>query len=188
MWGWDCQYRGWWSLISSWERGMRVFLLGLVLGSWVMLVQADEASHRASAERFLKLAKAEGMTATVYEQVGRALTLQFTQMGGSMQHEDLLRDYQRQARELLDTELAWEAMRDELIDLYIPLFSEAEFEQLAEFYQSPVGRKLMDNLPELTQSSLAITRTRWEERLAPQIEELVEQLAADLEDRQGGLR
>ena len=66
------------------------------------LLQADEASHRASAERFLKLANADEMTAPVYQQVSRMLTAQFSQMGGSMQYESILRTYQERAKAKLD--------------------------------------------------------------------------------------
>lgn len=154
------------------------------------LAGADEASHRASAERFLKLANAEGMTAPVYTQVEQLLTARFTQMGGSMQYESILRSYQQQARQLLDAQLSWDAIRDELIDLYIPVFSEQEFEQLAVFYSSPAGSKLMQHLPELTRDSLAITRERVEQQLSPQLERLVEEMEAEVEveERQAGPR
>lgn len=152
------------------------------------LAQADEASHRASAERFLKLANAEGMTAPVYTQVEQLLTARFTQMGGSMQYESVLRDYQRQAREILNAQLSWDAIRDELIDLYLPIFSEEEFEQLAAFYRSPAGSKLMEHLPELTRDSMAITRERLEQQISPQLEQLVQALEAEVEKQQGGLR
>lgn len=152
------------------------------------LAQADEASHRASAERFLKLANAEGMTAPVYTQVEQLLTARFTQMGGSMQYESVLRDYQRQAREILNAQLSWDAIRDELIDLYLPVFSEEEFEQLAAFYRSPAGSKLMEHLPELTRDSMAITRERLEQQISPQLEQLVQAMEAEVEKQQGGLR
>lgn len=173
---------------------MRIHLLPLLC--WLLLAaagittpaMAGEASHRASAERFLKLANAEGMTAPVYHQVERLITAQFSQMGGSMQYESVLRHYQQQARQVLDRELAWEAMRDELVDLYLPLFSEEEFEQLAQFYQSPAGRKLMKNLPQLTRESMAISRARVEERVEPEIQALLEEMIEAVEARQQGLR
>jgi hypothetical protein len=172
---------------------MRIHLLPLLC--WVLLgcavissASADEASHRASAERFLKLANAQGMTAPVYDQVSRLINAQFSQAGGSLQYESVLRRYQQQAREVLDRELAWEAMRDELIDLYLPLFSEEEFESLAQFYQSPAGHKLMQHLPQLTRDSMAISRTRVEERLEPEIQELLEKMTDEIETRQQALR
>ncbi|SDS52737.1 hypothetical protein SAMN05216198_2150 [Halopseudomonas litoralis] len=152
------------------------------------LVHADEGSHRASAERFLKLANAEGMTAPIYSQVEQLLTARFTQMGGSMQHEAVLRSYQQQARALLDAQLSWEAMRGELADLYLPIFNEAEFEQLAAFYSSPAGSKLMQHLPQLTHASMAITQERVEQHISPKLEQLLEQMTAEVEERQTGSR
>ncbi|KKN95931.1 hypothetical protein LCGC14_0171660 [marine sediment metagenome] len=149
---------------------------------------ADEASHRASAERFLKLAKAEGMTAPVYEQVGRMLTAQFSQMGGSMQYESILRKHQQEAKSILDEELSWEAMREEMIDLYVAVFTEEELDKLSAFYRSEVGTKLMTYLPDLTKRSMAITQTRLEDTLAPRIEALVENMGEEIEAQQASLR
>jgi len=170
-------------------RNLVLLLCWVLLGAGMLSpAMADEASHRASAERFLRLANAEGMTAPVYAQVSRLINAQFSQLGGSLQYEAVLRQYQQEARQILDRELAWEAIRDELIDLYLPLFSEEEFDQLAEFYQSPAGRKLMQHLPQLTRDSMAISRVRVEERVEPHIQQLLEQMAEDVEARQQGLR
>lgn len=168
----------------------RLLLATLVLPLLVLapVVHAGDASHRASAERFLKLANADEMTAPVYLQVSRMLTTQFSQMGGSMQYESILRKYQQRARAELDDILAWEVMRDELIDLYLPLFSEQEFEQLADFYESDVGRKLMQHLPDLTRDSMAISRARVEDKVGPQMQKLIEEMGAEVEKQQTGLR
>lgn len=148
---------------------------------------ADDVSHREAAERFLKLANAQGMTAPVYRQAEQLLATRFAQMGGSMQYESILRDYRQRARVMLDEQLSWEAIRDELVELYLPVFSEQEFDELAVFYQSPAGSKLLEHLPELTQDSMAITRERVEQVIAPQLEQLVEQMAAEVEERQTGI-
>lgn len=147
---------------------------------------ADEASHRAAAERFLRLANAESMTVPLYSQTEQILTARFAQMGGSMQYESILRDYRRRARDMLDEQLSWAAMRDELVALYLPVFSEQEFDELSMFYQSPVGHKLLMHLPELTQASVAVARRRVEEVIAPQLEGLIDEMAAEVEERQGG--
>lgn len=147
---------------------------------------ADETSHRAAAERFLKLANADSMTAPIYSQTEQLLTARFAQMGGSMQYESLLRDYRQRARSMLDEQLSWDALRDELTDLYMPVFSEQEFDELAVFYQSPVGSKLLQHLPELTRASMAVTRERVEQIIAPQLEKLVEEMGNEIEQRQLG--
>lgn len=149
-------------------------------------VPADEASHRAAAERFLKLAKADSMTAPLYSQTEQLLTAHFTQMGGSMQYEAILRDYRERARRLLDEQLSWEAIRDELVELYLPVFSEQEFDELSLFYESAAGSKLLEHLPELTRGSMAVARERVEQVLAPQLEQLVEDMADEVETQQLG--
>ena len=164
----------------------QLFALTLCSVLLAPLVQADEASHRAAAERFLRLAKADAMTAPLYNQTERLLTAQFAQMGGSMQYETILRDYRQRARLLLDEQLGWEAIRDELIALYLPVFSEQEFDELSAFYRSPAGSKLLEHLPELTRGSMAIARTRVEQVIAPQLENLVEEMGNEVEEQQSG--
>lgn len=168
-----------------------LFRTGLILAGlcWSSLVlAAADAEHRAAAERFLKLAKAENMAAPLYQQVSQLLTRHFSEVGGSFQFESILREHQQMAREKLDEQLAWEAIKDELIDLYLPLFSAEEFEQLADFYQSEVGRKLMDNLPRLSSESMAIAQQRWDEHLAQDIQQVLDKMDAELEERQLGPR
>ena len=160
-----------------------VLTLYLLLSS---TVSADETSHRAAAERFLILANAQSMSAPVYSQTEQVLTARFAQMGGSMQYEPVLRDYRQRARALLDEQLRWEAIRDELVELYLPVFTEQEFNELSAFYQSPAGSKLLQHLPELTRASIAVTRERVEQVIAPQLEQLVEEMAAQVEQRQRG--
>ncbi|WP_178114714.1 DUF2059 domain-containing protein [Pseudomonas saliphila] len=164
---------------------MRAFVIGWVcLMGLVSVAAADDVSHRASAERFLKLAKAESMTNTVYEQVDDLMAAQFVRMGGSMQSEHVLRSYQQKAKLELDKELAWEAMRDEVVGLYTAVFTEQELDRLSEFYESKVGTKLMFYLPELTYQSMAVTRNRVEERVAPRIELLIDQMEEAVLDEQ----
>lgn len=166
---------------------MRLLLL-LLICSLASMASADNASHRAAAERFLKLAKAEGMTAPVYQQVTQVINANFSQLGGSLQYEPILARYQQRARSEVDQVLSWAAIRDELIDLYLPLFSEQELDQLSAFYESDVGRKLMEHLPELTRASMQVSQSRVEEQLAPRLQALVEEMATEVEAQQQGLR
>ena len=150
------------------------------------LALADEAAHRAAAERFLKLANADSMTAPLYTQTEQLLTAHFTQMGGSMQYEAILRDYRERASRLLDEQLSWGAIRDELVELYLPVFSEQEFDELSLFYESAAGSKLLQHLPELTRGSMAIARERVEQVLGPQLEQLVEEMDNEVQAQQLG--
>ena len=169
------------------RRSLVVMLLLLGM-NWSSDLLAEDAAHRASAERFLKLARAETLADPLYQQVSQLLTQHFAQVGGSFQYESILREHQQLARERLDVYLSWEAMKDELVELYLPLFSREEFEQLADFYQSPVGRKLIEHLPRLSSASAAVAQQRWDTHLAADIQQVLEQMDSALETRQLGTR
>ncbi|SDU12054.1 DUF2059 domain-containing protein [Halopseudomonas salegens] len=167
----------------------RLFSVSLLLaGLWLSSSAFADAGHRASAERFLKLAKAESMAAPLYQQVSQLLTRHFTEAGGSFQYESILREHQELARARLDQQLAWEVIKDDLIDIYLPVFTAEEFEQLADFYQSEVGQKLMENLPRLSSESMALAQQRWDERLAEEVQQVLDEMDSALKERQPGPR
>ncbi len=66
---------------------------------------------------------------------------------------------------------------DEIIDMTVPIYSKHlthdEIEQLLEFYQSPVGRKLIAALPSIMSESMQAGQ-RWGEQLARQVREELE--------------
>src|SRR5690554_5068526 len=92
-------------------------LLLLCCLSMSSLALASEAGHRAAAERFLRLARAQSMAAHLYVQTDQLLVARFAQLARSLQHDTLLRKFQERARTLLHRQLAWEAVGDELIEL-----------------------------------------------------------------------
>ncbi|MBN8885617.1 MAG: DUF2059 domain-containing protein [Rudaea sp.] len=44
--------------------------------------------------------------------------------------------------------------------VYAEVFSEDELHQIIEFYQSPLGKKLLERMPQLTQKSMQIAQAR----------------------------
>ena len=64
--------------------------------------------------------------------------------------------------------LEFEEFRGEVVNLYAELFTADDMRVLAEFYQSPVGQRLLALTPELTVGIQIIA----EERLAPLLPEM----------------
>ena len=50
--------------------------------------------------------------------------------------------------------------KPDLITLYTTNFSEAELKGLIEFYQSPLGKKVMEKMPTLSAQSAQMTQGR----------------------------
>lgn len=66
---------------------------------------------------------------------------------------------------------------DEIIDMTVPIYTKhlthAEIKQLLDFYQSPLGRKLIATLPSILAESMQAGQ-RWGEQLGRQVREELE--------------
>jgi uncharacterized protein len=63
-------------------------------------------------------------------------------------------------------------LMDQMVPLYHRQFTHEEIKGLLAFYQSPLGKKVSQTLPSLTQESMRLGQ-EWGESLAPQIEAAV---------------
>lgn len=154
--------------------------LGLSLCS--ALAQADVAQHAADAERFLKLARADRLTLPVYAQVQQMFAQRFAEAGAPAEQQALLERYQAQANAELDRVIGWEQLKGDLIAVYTDTFSEEELRQLLAFYQSPVGQKVLQNMPQLTAESARLTQQRLEAAV-PKVNQLLSELGSELDKR-----
>ena len=54
------------------------------------------------------------------------------------------------------------ALKPELVKIYTTNFSEPELKELVAFYQSPLGKKVLEKMPQLTQQSAQMTQAKLE--------------------------
>ncbi len=145
-------------------------------------VVADAASHAASAERFLQLANADRLAVSVYAQVQQMFEQRFMEAQAPEKQKALLERYQAQANTALDKAIGWEKLKPDLVDLYTSQFSETELNQLIDFYQSPVGKKMLGKLPELNARSAQLTQVKLESAV-PEVNKLLSDMTAELETK-----
>jgi hypothetical protein len=67
----------------------------------------------------------------------------------------------------------------ESIPLYASTYTVDEIRQLGAFYQSPVGQKMLANMPKLMAESMAISQRV----MMPRIEKVMARMAKDLEPK-----
>jgi len=127
--------------------------LSLVIATaWSTGLTADSASHRAAAEKLLELID---MQEKIDASVETVVNLQLQQEPALREHVELLRAF-------LEKQIGWTGMRGELITMYQQAFTEEELNAMNSFYGSPVGRKMIQRLPDLIQQrdQLAMQRLR----------------------------
>ena len=141
---------------------------------------ADSASHNGSAERFLQLANADRLAVPVYAQVQQMFAQRFSESQAPDSKKALLERYQAQADTALDKAIGWDKLKPDLVALYTSQFSETELNQLIDFYQSPLGKKMLTRLPELNARSAQLTQVKLESAV-PEVNKLLADMTAELE-------
>ena len=142
-------------------------------------VFADAASHAASAEKFLVLAHADKLGTPVYMQVQQMFAQRFEQTKAPAAKKSVLDSYQAKANAALDNAIGWNKLKPDMVKLYTSSFTEQELKDLVAFYQSPLGRKVLETMPKVTQQSAQLTQQKLESAV-PVVNKLLADMTAEL--------
>ncbi len=142
-------------------------------------VFAGTASHNASAEAFLTLAHADKLGTPVYAQVQQMFAQRFEQTKAPESKKALLETYQAKANTALDQAIGWNKLKPDMVKLYTSNFSEQELKDLVAFYQSPLGKKVLEKMPQLTQQSAQMTQAKLEPAV-PVVNKLLDDMTNEL--------
>ena len=161
---------------------LRVFSVctALILSLASVAANADQASHARNAERFLQLANADRLAVPVYAQVQQMFAQRFAETQAPENKKALLERYQAKANTALDQAIGWKKLEPELVSIYTSQFTERELGELMEFYESPLGKKMLDKLPELNARSAQLTQKKLEAAV-PEVNKLLAEMTAELD-------
>ena len=147
-------------------------------------VFADTARHNASAEAFLTLAHADKLGTPVYMQVQQMFAQRFAQTKAPESKKALLETYQAKANAALDSAIGWNKLKPKMVDLYTQTFTEQELKDLVKFYESPLGKKVLREMPKVTQQSAQLTQQSLEPAV-PVVNKLLEDMTKELDPNAG---
>ncbi|MFK0087823.1 DUF2059 domain-containing protein [Pseudomonas sp. NPDC090755] len=147
-------------------------------------VLADTASHNASAEKFLMMAHADKLGTPVYMQVQQMFAQRFEQTKAPASKKAVLDSYQAKANAALDQAIGWNKLKPDMVKLYTSTFSESELKDLVAFYQSPLGKKVMEKMPQITQQSAQLTQRKLESAV-PVVNKLLADMTKELDPKAG---
>ena len=118
-------------------------------------VRADEASHLQEVETLFRLTQ---MESKVDESVDNLLAMQ-------MQQNPELAPREAVVRSFLERNIGWQALRPNLVTMYLASFTEEELKQMNAFYVTPVGQKVLTQVPELVEARNRLAAQRLQERI-----------------------
>lgn len=118
---------------------------------------ADLAKRKELAEKLMTVLKIGDSITRSFDQIKKSQLDGLTQQlkNRPLQNTEAAK---LAAGELINKELSWNKIKNQFINIYAEFFSEEELDALIKFYESPIGRALVDKQPDIQQKSMAITR------------------------------
>ena len=94
---------------------------------------------------------------------------------------ELTPEVRRVLREFMDEHFRYEDMEPDFIRVYADAFTEQELRDLAAFYRTPLGRRVVETLPEITAASQRIAMERMQS-VMPQLMQAIMQVMQEEEE------
>ncbi|MGF6393865.1 DUF2059 domain-containing protein [Pseudomonas plecoglossicida] len=163
---------------------LRVLCAAVALACASGQVLAATPSHNAAAEKFLTLANADKLGTPVYMQVQQMFAQRFAQTKAPASKQPVLQSYQAKANAALDSAIGWNKLKPKMVDLYTQTFTEQELKDLVKFYESPLGKKVLTQMPKVTQQSAQLTQQSLEPAV-PVVNKLLEDMTKELDPNAG---
>ncbi|NOZ68068.1 MAG: DUF2059 domain-containing protein [Deferribacteres bacterium] len=137
--------------------------------------------NRRDVERLLILMGSPKIMEQFTNQLKQIYSKQVEQTDMSEELKPLLKKQNSELLDLLTRELSWEKIKDDYIDVYLSVYTIDEIKELIKFYESPIGKKMVEKTPYLINSMLELSQQKvW--KLTPQINALVEKHQKELRD------
>ncbi|HNR29860.1 MAG TPA: DUF2059 domain-containing protein [Candidatus Hydrogenedentes bacterium] len=139
-------------------------ILGLALVSASVIAAID--THRDAANQVAGLLHMDRLIEQSYEQT---IDAQIIANPDLKPYRELLLDFFRR-------HMNWDALKEDLLDLYVESFSEAELHDLIAFYSTDTGQKAVLVMPDLLRRGAELGVQRVQEHL-PELENLLHERA-----------
>ena len=116
---------------------------------------AANSSQREQVETLFKLTQ---MEKKIQESVDSVVQLQLRQSPQMMLHEKKIHTF-------FTKHIGWDALKNDIADMYMQTFSEKELEQINAFYITPAGQKVIKSLPQLVQQRNQLAMARLQQNI-----------------------
>lgn len=158
----------------------KVLLVAVMLSSPLFAVDKN-SGHYKSAVNLMDAADATTMLRQARKQMQVMLSDRMDQLETKIPENKVeeFETYKRNVSGLMRKNMRWSTLKDEFAELYMDIYTESELQQLAKFYNSPVGKKFVEKTPELMGRTMQIMQSRMAAAM-PEIQKLTQDLQASV--------
>jgi len=95
--------------------------------------------------------------------------------------KEAVSDMQSKMLDMVSEELNWQALKDDVINVYREAFTASELKELVDFYKTPIGAKFISKQPELMQKMMMVSQRRMGD-LQPKIMKIADEMMKALKE------
>lgn len=118
-------------------------------------VYTAEDSHREQVETLFRLTQMEKKNE---DSVDNVVQLQLRQNPQLAQHKKTMHTF-------FDRHIGWNALKEDIAEMYMRKFSEKELQEINAFYITPAGQKVITVLPELVKERNQLAMSRLQQNI-----------------------
>ena len=149
-----------------------LFAVLLLFPACIQAQTADDAKQKA-ALRFLE---ASGTKTNLERTIHVMIKMQIDQNPQLEPYRDLMSAF-------LEKYLSWDALKDDLVKIYEESFTADELNQLADFYETPLGKKVSVKLAELTMRGSMIGQKNVQDHMA-EFQDSIQKRKSELDEKE----
>ena len=136
----------------------------LLCPGWTRAADDDLAPRRTQAELLLRAMHTEQVltnaTTRVYQMVDKFGQNESAKPDLPAEQKAAVQKAQDDAHATIAQQLSWDALKGDFIQAYAEAFSEDELKGLVTFYNSPLGQKLVEKQPAVTEKMGKLTQQK----------------------------
>jgi len=142
---------------------------------------ANSSSHRQAAAELLEATQTSKTIDNYANQIEQSFSAIPTHPQMTTRQLELTRYHQQRILEVLKQNFNWNRIKEDFITVYTNVYSEKELKGLTHFYQSELGKAMLEKTPLLMQQSMQITQMHLQ-RIAPELQKMTEEMMAQLQN------
>jgi hypothetical protein len=155
------------------------FVVSHALGA-VAEPKAEDTKTRLAIE-LMQAAHFDRNMQLMKEQIPAMMEKQFDSLAGCDAVQPVMKEFSGAVADKVSEILDSEDLKIDIAAVYAETFSEDELRGVIAFYESPLGKKLLDRMPELMQKSMQISQDRMKPIMSD-MQKLGEQYASRIKE------
>lgn len=138
-----------------------------------------DSGMRGSIEKMFEITDMKAMLDASYAQMDRMFSQMAKNNNISDEERPIYEKHRKKFHTLLTESMSWNKIKEPIIAAYSQVYTKAEIDELIAFYQSPLGQKMLQKMPELMQVTMQVMQET-SKSMMPKMQALQEELKADL--------